>query len=85
MLGFLPCGLSSTVLVMAAGTANPARGYLLALLFGLGTAPALLLLALAAERVGARLRGVLFRAGGAAVAAGGVLYLIRGLSFRAGL
>jgi sulfite exporter TauE/SafE len=85
LLGFLPCGLSSTILVMAAGTASPARGYLLALAFGLGTVPALLLAGATAEGLGARLRGALFRAGGAAVAAGGVLLLLRGIGFRAGM
>jgi sulfite exporter TauE/SafE len=85
LLGLLPCGLSATALLMAAGTASPARGFLVALLFGLGTVPALLLFGLAAGWLGARLRGGLCRLGGAAVLAAGILLVRRGLAAHAGL
>ncbi|MDC7684476.1 sulfite exporter TauE/SafE family protein [Asticcacaulis sp. BYS171W] len=40
-LGLLPCGLLLTALLAAATTANPLRGAVAMLLFGLGTVPAL--------------------------------------------
>lgn len=80
LLGFLPCGLFATVLLMAAATADPLQGYLLALLFGLGTTPALLIFGMVVGTLGARLRGALYRAGGAAVVAMGILALGRGLA-----
>jgi sulfite exporter TauE/SafE len=85
LLGFLPCGLSATVFVMAAATADPLRGWTLALLFGVGTLPALALFGLAAGRLGARLRGALYRAGGVAIVAMGLLALRRGLAGHGGL
>ena len=77
-LGLLPCGLSWTVFLGAAGTGSLPEGLLLALAFGLGTTPALLLVAVAGGVVGARARGVLVRAGGVLVALLGVLFLLRG-------
>jgi sulfite exporter TauE/SafE len=79
VLGLLPCGASLTAFLTAAGTGSPAGGLLQALVFGLGTVPALLLVGAASASVGARLRGALHRAGGALVAALGVLFLLRGL------
>jgi sulfite exporter TauE/SafE len=78
-LGFLPCGLSWTVFLGAAGTGSLPEGLLLALAFGLGTLPALLLAGAAATWLGARGRGVLYRLGGLLVAALGVLFVVRGL------
>lgn len=77
-LGLLPCGLSWTVFLGAAGTGSLPEGLLLALAFGLGTVPALLLVAAAGVAVGQRARGVLARAGGVLVAALGVAFLLRG-------
>jgi len=77
-LGLLPCGLSWTVFLGAAGTGSLPEGLLLALAFGLGTTPALLLVAAAGGAVGARVRGVLVRAGGVLVTLLGVLFLLRG-------
>ncbi|BDG01906.1 sulfite exporter TauE/SafE family protein [Anaeromyxobacter oryzae] len=79
VLGFLPCGLSWTLFLGAAGTGHPATGLLLALVFGLGTLPALLLAGVATSWLGARARGVLYRAGGLLVAALGVVFVLRGL------
>jgi len=78
-LGVLPCGVSWTAFLAAAGTGSPVRGLLLALAFGLGTVPPLLLVGAAAAAVGARLRGALYRAGGVLVALVGVLFALRGL------
>lgn len=77
-LGLLPCGLSWTVFLGAAGTGSLPEGLLLALAFGLGTVPALLLVAAAGVAIGQRARGVLARAGGVLVAVLGVLFLLRG-------
>jgi len=46
--GFLPCGLVYTVLMTAASTGSAATGAVMMLAFGLGTAPAMLGLTLAA-------------------------------------
>ncbi len=78
VLGLLPCGLSWTVFLGAAGTGSLPEGLLLALAFGLGTTPALLLVGAAGSAVGLRARAVLVRAGGVLVALLGVLFLLRG-------
>jgi sulfite exporter TauE/SafE len=77
-LGLLPCGLSWTAFLGAAGTGSLPEGLLLALAFGLGTLPALLLVAAAGVAVGQKARGLLARAGGVLVAALGVVFLLRG-------
>ena len=77
-LGLLPCGLSWTVFLGAAGTGSLAEGMLLALAFGLGTVPALLLVAAAGVALGQRARSVLARLGGVLVAILGVVFLLRG-------
>ncbi len=78
VLGLLPCGLSWTVFLGAAGTGSLPEGLLLALAFGLGTTPALLLVGAAGGLLGQRARGLLVRAGGALVALLGFLFLLRG-------
>lgn len=78
-LGFLPCGLSYSAFAAAAATGNPARGLALALAFGLGTLPALLLAGAVVSALSARARGLLYRAGGALVALLGILFVLRGL------
>jgi uncharacterized protein len=78
-LGFLPCGLSWSMLLGSAATGSLPRGLLLALVFGLGTIPALLLVGGASALLSARARGLLFRAGGLLVALLGALFLLRGL------
>jgi sulfite exporter TauE/SafE len=78
-LGLLPCGLSWTVFLGAAGTGSLPEGLLLALAFGLGTTPALLLVGGAGAAVGAGARRALVRAGGVLVVALGVVFLLRGL------
>lgn len=81
-LGLLPCGFSWTAFLAAAGTGNGAEGLLLALAFGLGTVPALLLVGAAGAAIGARARGIFARAGGVLVALLGVLFVLRGLGVR---
>jgi sulfite exporter TauE/SafE len=85
VLGLLPCGLSWSMLLGAAATGSAAQGLLLALAFGAGTVPALLLVGGAAALLGARARGALYRAGGILVALLGALFVARGLGFHAPL
>ncbi|HHJ14704.1 MAG TPA: sulfite exporter TauE/SafE family protein [Gammaproteobacteria bacterium] len=54
--GWLPCGLVYSVLVWAVSLADPVRGAILLLSFGLGTLPNLLLMGLAASRLAAAAR-----------------------------
>jgi sulfite exporter TauE/SafE len=77
-LGLLPCGLSWTVFLGAAGTGSLPEGLLVALAFGLGTVPALLAIGVAGSAIGARARVALVRAGGVLVALLGVLFVLRG-------
>lgn len=79
VLGLLPCGLSWSLFVGAAGTGSAAAGLLLALVFGLATLPALLLAGAVAGLLGARARGALYRVSGLLVAALGLAFLLRGL------
>jgi uncharacterized protein len=79
VLGLLPCGLSWTMFLGAAGTGHPLAGLVLAAVFGLGTLPALLLAGAAGTLLGVRARGAPYRAGGFLVAALGVLFVLRGL------
>ncbi|HSD19795.1 MAG TPA: sulfite exporter TauE/SafE family protein [Anaeromyxobacter sp.] len=78
-LGLLPCGLSWTMFLGAAATGSVPEGLLLALAFGIGTVPALLLAGVAGTLVGARARGLLYRAGGVLVAILGGVFVARGL------
>ena len=77
-LGLLPCGLSWTVFLGAAGTGSAPEGLLLSLAFGLGTVPALLAIGAAGAAIGLRARTALVRAGGVLVAALGVVFVLRG-------
>ena len=77
-LGLLPCGLSWTVFLGAAGTGSLPEGLLLAHAFGLGTTPALVAIGAAGSAIAARTRGLLVRAGGVVVALLGVLFVLRG-------
>jgi sulfite exporter TauE/SafE len=79
VLGFLPCGLSYSAFAAAAATGHPVRGMVIALAFGAGTLPALLLSGSVVNALSARGRGLLQRAGGVLVALLGVLFVLRGL------
>lgn len=59
--GFLPCGLVYTVLMTAASTGNMVSGALTMFTFGLGTAPAMLGLTVAAPALGTFLSDKLVR------------------------
>jgi hypothetical protein len=79
LLGLLPCGLSYSAFAAAAATGHPARGLALALAFGAGTLPSLLVAGVVVRALSAASRGLVQRAGGALVVILGVLFVLRGL------
>jgi sulfite exporter TauE/SafE len=85
ILGLLPCGLSYTVFIAAAGTGGPFPGMLTGFLFGLGTLPALLLFGAVMSSLGATLRKRIYRAGGVLVIVMGIYFLYRGVKLYAHL
>jgi sulfite exporter TauE/SafE len=85
ILGLLPCGLSYTVFIASAGTGGLVPGMLTALLFGLGTLPALLAFGAVMSSLSASLRGRIYRAGGVVVIIMGIYFLFRGIRLYANL
>jgi sulfite exporter TauE/SafE len=85
VLGLLPCGLSYTVFIAAAGTGGMFPGMLTALLFGLGTLPALLAFGAVISSLSAALRTRIYRTSGVLVILMGIYYLYRGISLYANL
>jgi sulfite exporter TauE/SafE len=85
LLGFLPCGLSYSAFVGAAATGGLPQGFLFALVFALGTVPALLLVGGASAIASARARGLLYRLGGVAVVLVGAIFVARGLGVHVAL
>jgi sulfite exporter TauE/SafE len=85
LLGLLPCGLSYTIFVAAAGTGGLLPGMMTALLFGIATLPALLLFGTVISYFSAPLRGRIYRAGGALVIVMGMYFIYRGVRLYADL
>jgi len=85
LFGFIPCGLSYSIFITAAGTGSLPSGMLVSLLFGLGTLPALLLVGAAASYMGAKLRGFLYKLAGGVVIVTGILFIVRGIKRYAGM
>jgi len=79
LFGFLPCGYLYAVAIAAAQSASLATGALMLLVFGLGTAPGLLLFGGAARWLSQRARSWLLRGAGLLVAGMGVVNLVRHL------
>jgi sulfite exporter TauE/SafE len=79
-LGLLPCGLSYSAFLGAAGTGGAGWGFLFTFAFGLGTIPALFLLGSMVSALSVKLRGWLYRAGGLSLFLLGLLFLYRALS-----
>lgn len=74
--GWMPCGLSSTLLAAAWLTASPLHGALTMAAFGAGTLPVMVTLTWAGQRIGQRLQRGAFRTGsGVLVIAAGLLTL----------
>lgn len=80
VLGFMPCGLSYSVYMGAAGTGDMLSGMLFVLCFGVGTFPALLLVGTVMSVLGGRIRGIVYRASGLIVAATGIYFVLRGIA-----
>jgi len=76
--GFLPCGLSLTAILYLVNYGKVEAVVAGAYVFGLGTLPGLLLLALAGKKISLRSRRLLLRATGVALVAFGVLTVLRG-------
>jgi sulfite exporter TauE/SafE len=85
VLGLLPCGLSYSVFIAAAGTGGLFPGMLTALLFGLGTLPALIAFGAVISSITPTLRTRIYRASGVLVVLMGIYYLYRGISLYANL
>ena len=85
VMGLLPCGLSYTIFMAAAGTGSPLQGMTMALLFGLGTLPALFLFGTIVSSLDSVFRGRIYRAGGITVMIMGIYFLIRGIRLYADL
>jgi len=87
VVGFIPCGLSYTAFIAAAGAGVDAgsraegfiRGMSLLFLFGLGTLPALLLLGTLLSAIGQRAKLALYRASAFTMIAAGVLLVYRSI------
>lgn len=79
LLGFLPCGLSYSAFIAAAGTGSLPQGLLFAFIFGLGTAPALLLFGLIINYLSAKVRGWVYKTGGLVIIGMGLYFIRRGL------
>lgn len=79
LFGFLPCGLSYTVFMAAAGTGGLLSGMLTALFFGIGTLPALLLFGFTAGYLSASVRGLLYKLSGIIIILMGGYYLLKSL------
>ncbi len=76
LFGFLPCGLSYTVFMAAAGTGDLASGMFTMFFFGIGTLPALLLFGLVSSYIGSRLRGIVYKIAGVMVIFMGMYFVV---------
>ncbi|MBI5741683.1 MAG: sulfite exporter TauE/SafE family protein [Nitrospirae bacterium] len=79
LFGFLPCGLSYSAFLAAAGSGSMLSGMLTTFFFGLGTLPALLLFGLAAGYLSNKLKGLLYRLSGVIVILTGGYFIVRAL------
>ncbi|MEM5787255.1 MAG: sulfite exporter TauE/SafE family protein [Syntrophobacteraceae bacterium] len=83
--GLLPCGLSWAMVVAAAGTLHPVKGFVAMISFGLGTLPLLLLTGISATFLSARVRLLGERAAAVAVIIMGLVLLGNGAMILTGL
>ena len=87
VLGFLPCGLTYTALLAAARAAMDAdnhlagmlQGTFMLLFFGLGTAPALLLVGRVINIIGAKVRDRLYKLASLIMILTGVYFVVKAL------
>jgi sulfite exporter TauE/SafE len=85
LLGLLPCGLSYTVFIASAGSGGMLPGAVTALLFGIGTLPALVFFGTLITVLSASLRGTIYRLSGIFVIVMGIYFMFRGIKLYAGL
>ena len=78
--GLLPCGLVYTAVAGAIAMAEPVKGSLFMMFFGLGTLPAMLGLTLAGQKISMRLRNSFKKTVPVFVALMAVLLILRGLN-----
>ena len=79
LVGLLPCGLTWAMLIAAANTLNPAKGFATMASFGLGTVPALFAAGMSASLLSARTRLLGERAAAVFIVIMGVSMAVRGL------
>jgi sulfite exporter TauE/SafE len=85
VLGLLPCGLSYTAFVAAAGAGSATAGLWTTLFFGIGTVPALALFGVLVSYFGSRMRRSVQKAGGTLVLIMGLYYIVKGIELYADL
>jgi len=85
LMGLLPCGLSYTIFISAAGTGGLIPGMVTALFFGIGTLPALFLFGTVFSYFSTSLRTRIYRASGALVIIMGIYFIYRGIRLYARL
>jgi sulfite exporter TauE/SafE len=78
--GLLPCGLTYSALLVAATTGGPLSGALAMGLFGIGTAPALLVVGLGVGELSVRARQAMVRVAGVLIVVVGLQLVLRGLA-----
>ncbi|MEN6442111.1 MAG: sulfite exporter TauE/SafE family protein [Syntrophobacter sp.] len=76
--GFIPCGLTWAMLVTAASTLHPAKGFATMVSFGLGTVPLLLATGVSASFLSRKIRLMGERAAAIAVIIMGIFLMIKG-------
>ncbi len=81
VLGLLPCGLFYPVLVNASSSGGFLEGASTALVFGLGTVPAMMSLGLVFAAIRPHMKVALYRAAAAVIVLLGLQSVLRGLSF----
>ncbi|GER94394.1 sulfite exporter TauE/SafE family protein [hot springs metagenome] len=83
LIGLVPCGLSYSIFIASAGTGNFFSGSMIALSFGLGTVPALLLFGIIITYLSNKVRGLIYRASGIVIILMGIYFIFRGIGLYA--
>jgi hypothetical protein len=81
LLGLLPCGLFYPVLIYASSSGGFLEGAWTALIFGLGTLPAMVSFGFLVSRIRPHMKVLLYRAAGLLIVLLGFQALLRGLSY----
>jgi sulfite exporter TauE/SafE len=89
LLGLLPCGPVYTALIAAAGAGMKAgsimegitKGIAVMLLFGIGTIPAIFLVAKLADMGWLKRRAIIYRIGAVLMVAVGLYFVVKGIRY----